>query len=60
MENFVTTNKNKIYRNEPKIIEYKSVSKIRTNFGKTEEWANSNMRSWGVFTFMDRKGNIIP
>jgi hypothetical protein len=29
------------------------------NFGKEEEWANSNMRSWGCFTFIDRKGDIV-
>lgn len=25
------------------------------NYGEDEEWANSDMRSWGCFTFMDRK-----
>lgn len=29
------------------------------NFGEEEEWANSNMRSWNTFTFMDRDGNIV-
>ena len=29
------------------------------NYGENEEWANSNMRSWNVFYFMNRKGNII-
>ncbi len=29
------------------------------NFGDNEEWANSDMRSWGCFNFMDREGNII-
>jgi hypothetical protein len=28
------------------------------NRGGYEEWANSNMRSWNVFTFIDRDGNI--
>jgi hypothetical protein len=28
------------------------------NVGAEEEWANSNMRSWNCFTFMDREGKI--
>jgi hypothetical protein len=28
------------------------------NYGGNEEWANSNMRSCGCFSFMDRDGNI--
>jgi hypothetical protein len=29
------------------------------NYGTKEAWANSNMRSWGCFNFMDRDGNIV-
>ena len=29
------------------------------NYGEDEEWANSNMKSWDVFHFMNRNGNII-
>ena len=29
------------------------------NYGGEEEWANSNMRSWGCFNFMNREGDIV-
>jgi len=29
------------------------------NRGENEEWANSNMKSWESFTFINREGNIV-